>query len=115
MTSTPQHSRDPSTMPLMPIESASPIRKGTLPDLGAASCRVRSPYPASARGEAEASGAEGAPGAAGLGEPARGEAAQPPTPRRRLREPALREKRVHPRYSDDEFALLANAARLSRM
>lgn len=43
---------------------------------------------------------------AGPGEPTRGKAPQPPT---------LREKRVHPRYSDDEFALLANAAALSRM
>ncbi len=81
----------------------------------AASCRVRSPYPASAPGEAEASGAEGASGSAGPGVPTRGNAPQPPTPRRRLREPTLREKRVHPRYSDDEFALLANAAALSRM
>ncbi|MFE0644658.1 plasmid mobilization relaxosome protein MobC [Streptomyces sp. NPDC058877] len=81
----------------------------------AASCRVRSPYPASAPGEAEASGAEGAPVSAGSGEPTRGEATQPSAPRRRLREPTLREKRVHPRYSDDEFALLAAAARLSRM
>ncbi|WP_406862144.1 plasmid mobilization relaxosome protein MobC [Streptomyces sp. HUAS MG47] len=81
----------------------------------AASCRVRSPYPASAPGEAEASGAEGAPVSAGPGEPTRGEATQPSAPRRRLREPTLREKRVHPRYSDDEFALLAAAARLSRM
>ncbi|WP_405855049.1 plasmid mobilization relaxosome protein MobC [Streptomyces sp. NBC_00090] len=81
----------------------------------AASCRVRSPYPAFAPGEAEASGAEGAPGSADPGEPTRGEAAQPPAPRRRLREPTLREKRVHPRYSHDEFTLLATAARLSRM
>ncbi|MFE9256138.1 plasmid mobilization protein [Streptomyces sp. NPDC006879] len=82
---------------------------------GAASCRVRSPYPASAPGEAEASGAEGAPGSAGPGKPTRGEATQPPAPRRRLREPTLREKRVHPRYSHDEFVLLATAAHLSRM
>ncbi|WP_435887051.1 plasmid mobilization protein [Streptomyces albidoflavus] len=81
----------------------------------AASCRVRSPYPASAPGEAEASGAEGAPGSAGPGEPTRGKAPQPPAPRRRLRESTLREKRVHPRYSNDEFTLLANAAALSRM
>ncbi|WP_411109560.1 plasmid mobilization relaxosome protein MobC [Streptomyces sp. c-19] len=81
----------------------------------AASCRVRSPYPASAPGEAEASGAEGAPGSAGPGEPTRGEATQPPAPRRRLREPTLRKKRVHPRYSHDEFTLLATAAGLSRM
>ncbi|WTT05986.1 plasmid mobilization relaxosome protein MobC [Streptomyces sp. NBC_00090] len=32
-----------------------------------------------------------------------------------MREPTLREKRVHPRYSHDEFTLLATAARLSRM
>ncbi|MFJ9260368.1 plasmid mobilization protein [Streptomyces bacillaris] len=36
-------------------------------------------------------------------------------PRRRLREPTLREKRVHPRFSENEFALLATAARLSCM
>lgn len=81
----------------------------------AASCRVRSPYPASAPGEAETSGAEGAPVSAGPGEPTQGETTQPPTPRRRLREPTLREKRVHPRYSDSEFALLAKAAGLSHM
>ncbi|MBB1254691.1 plasmid mobilization relaxosome protein MobC [Streptomyces sp. OF3] len=52
---------------------------------------------------------------AGPGEPTREETTQPPTPRRRLREPTLREKRVHPRYSHDEFALLATAAALSRM
>ncbi len=81
----------------------------------AASCRVRSPYPTSAPGEAEASGAEGAPVSAGPGEPTQGEATQPCAPRRRLREPTLREKRVHPRYSDTEFALLTTAAHLSRM
>ncbi|GAA3175837.1 hypothetical protein GCM10017688_29440 [Streptomyces ramulosus] len=85
------------------------------PAPGGASCRVRSPYPASAPGEAEASGAEGAPESAGPGEPTVGGATQPLAPRRRLREPTLREKRVHPRYSDDEFALLATAADLSRM
>ncbi|MCB5911052.1 plasmid mobilization protein [Streptomyces pinistramenti] len=37
------------------------------------------------------------------------------TPRRRLRQPQLRERRVHPRYSDDEFALLQKAADLSRV
>ncbi|MFD2008447.1 plasmid mobilization protein [Streptomyces narbonensis] len=52
---------------------------------------------------------------AGPGEPTRGEATQPPTPRRRLREPTLREKRVHPRYSNAEFTLLTTAAHLSRM
>ncbi|WP_443046788.1 MobC family plasmid mobilization relaxosome protein [Streptomyces sp. NBC_00247] len=85
------------------------------PATGAASCRVRSPYPASAPGEAEASVAAKAPEAAGPGEPTREVAAQSPTPRRRLREPTQREKRTHPRYSDDEFALLVSAARLSRM
>ncbi|MEU3046902.1 plasmid mobilization relaxosome protein MobC [Streptomyces sp. NPDC006984] len=81
----------------------------------AASCRVRSPYPASAPGETEASGAKGAPGSAGPGEPTQGEATPSSAPRRRLREPALREKRVHPRYNDTEFALLTTAAHLSRM
>ncbi len=81
----------------------------------AASCRVRSPYPASAPREAEASGAEGAPVSAGPGEPTREETSQSSVPRRRLREPMLREKRVHPRFSHDEFALLTTAARLSRM
>ncbi|WP_309235699.1 plasmid mobilization relaxosome protein MobC [Streptomyces sp. TRM64462] len=52
---------------------------------------------------------------AGPGEPTRGGATQLPTPHRRLREPTLREKRVHPRYSDDEFTLLVTAAHLSRM
>ncbi|MEU9773499.1 plasmid mobilization relaxosome protein MobC [Streptomyces sp. NPDC047968] len=81
----------------------------------AASCRVRSPYPASAPGEAEASGAEGAPESAGPGEPTREETTQSPTPRRRPREPKQREKRVHPRYNDTEFDLLTTAAHLSRM
>lgn len=88
----------------------------------AASCGVRSPYPASAPGEAEASGAEGTPESAGPGEPTEGETSQsspsaPPEPaqRRRLREPQLREKRVHPRYNDDEFDLLQEAAGLSHM
>ncbi|WP_371791564.1 MobC family plasmid mobilization relaxosome protein [Streptomyces sp. NBC_01471] len=53
--------------------------------------------------------------AVGPGEPTREEATQPPKPRRRLREPTLRKKRVHPRYSDEEFSLLVNAAGLSRM
>ncbi|MFY0511742.1 plasmid mobilization protein [Streptomyces anulatus] len=52
---------------------------------------------------------------AGSGKPTQGETAQPPASRRRLREPTLREKRVHPRYSNDEFALLKTAAILSRM
>ncbi|MER6769720.1 plasmid mobilization relaxosome protein MobC [Streptomyces bacillaris] len=81
----------------------------------AASCRVRSPYPAPAPREAEASGAEEAPVSAGPGEPTRGGATHLLAPRRRLREPTLREKRVHPRYSDTEFTLLATAAHLSRM
>ncbi|MEV6394420.1 plasmid mobilization relaxosome protein MobC [Streptomyces sp. NPDC051907] len=32
-----------------------------------------------------------------------------------LRDKQLRERRVHPRYNDDEFALVKNAAALSRM
>ncbi|WUF42565.1 MobC family plasmid mobilization relaxosome protein [Streptomyces europaeiscabiei] len=40
---------------------------------------------------------------------------QPSAPRRRLRQPRLRERRVHPRYSDSEFAELARAADISRM
>ncbi|MFJ2650450.1 plasmid mobilization protein [Streptomyces sp. NPDC087420] len=61
------------------------------------------------------SGAEGAPVSAGPGEPTREEATQSSVPRRRLREPTLREKRVHPRYSGSEFTLLTKAADLSRM
>lgn len=89
---------------------------------GGASCRVRSPYPASAPMGAEASGAWGAPESAGPGVPAGGEATAPlpsvpqkPVPRRRLRDKQLRERRVHPRYNDDEFALVESAASLSRM
>lgn len=88
----------------------------------AASCRVRSPYPASAPQGAEASGAEGAPESAGPGEPTEGGTSEPssnapqqPAPRRRLRDKQLREHRVHPRYNDDEYALVKNAAALSRM
>lgn len=88
----------------------------------AASCRVRSPYPASAPQGAEASGAEGAPESAGPGEPTEtggiepsSNVSQQPAPRRRLRDKQLRERRVHPRYNDDEFALVKNAAALSRM
>ncbi|WP_415950116.1 plasmid mobilization protein [Streptomyces sp. KLOTTS4A1] len=40
---------------------------------------------------------------------------QQPAPRRRLRDKQLREHRVHPRYNDDEIALVKNAAALSRM
>ncbi|MEU2422975.1 plasmid mobilization relaxosome protein MobC [Streptomyces griseofuscus] len=40
---------------------------------------------------------------------------QPPAPRRRLRDKQLRERRVHPRYNDDEFNLVQKAAALSRM
>ncbi|MEU3786336.1 MobC family plasmid mobilization relaxosome protein [Streptomyces sp900129855] len=40
---------------------------------------------------------------------------QPPAPRRRLRDKQLRERRVHPRYNDDEFDLVQKAAALSRM
>ncbi|MEU5623022.1 plasmid mobilization protein [Streptomyces tendae] len=36
-------------------------------------------------------------------------------PSRRLRDKQLRERRVHPRYNDDEFALVQKAAALSRM
>ncbi|MEU1014708.1 plasmid mobilization relaxosome protein MobC [Streptomyces sp. NPDC005898] len=39
----------------------------------------------------------------------------PNAPRRRLRDKQLRKHRVHPRYNDDEFALVKNAAALSRM
>ncbi|MFI1205701.1 plasmid mobilization relaxosome protein MobC [Streptomyces sp. NPDC020883] len=88
----------------------------------AASCRVRSPYPASASGEAEASGAEGAPESAGPGEPTEGGTNTPSSnvpqksaPRRRLRDQQLREHRVHPRYNDDEFDLVRKAADLSHM
>lgn len=86
----------------------------------AASCRIRSPYPAPAPGEAEASGA-GAPGSFGPGVPNEtgGESSlherHRPAPRRRLRDKQLRERRVHPRYSDAEFALVQKAAALSRM
>nr|WP_234387939.1 plasmid mobilization relaxosome protein MobC [Streptomyces tibetensis] len=42
--------------------------------------------------------------------------AQTPTKRRRrLRQPRVREHRVHPRYGESEFAELARAAALSRM
>ncbi|MEU6192796.1 plasmid mobilization relaxosome protein MobC [Streptomyces sp. NPDC047061] len=71
---------------------------------------------------AEASGAEGAPGSVGPGVPTdtgatrpSPHAAQTPTPQRRLRQPRLRERRVHPRYSDSEFTDLAHAAARSRM
>ncbi|RZB18677.1 plasmid mobilization relaxosome protein MobC [Streptomyces sp. F001] len=69
---------------------------------------------------AEASGAEGAPGSAGPGEPTETGATRPSpsaaqTPHRRLRQPRLRERRVHPRYSDSEFTDLAHVAALSRM
>ncbi|MFF2849687.1 plasmid mobilization relaxosome protein MobC [Streptomyces sp. NPDC058001] len=87
----------------------------------AASCRVRSPYPASAPQGAEASDAEAAPGSAGPGEPAEtgssksSSTTQQPAPRRRLRDKQLRERRVHPRYNDDEFSLVQNAAALTGM
>ncbi|WP_369211595.1 plasmid mobilization protein [Streptomyces flavofungini] len=88
----------------------------------AASCRVRSPYPASAPQGAEASGAEAAPESAGPGVPTEMGASQssPSTPqkpvqRRRLRDKQLRERRFHPRYNDDEFALVKHAAALSGM
>ncbi|MEU3755090.1 plasmid mobilization relaxosome protein MobC [Streptomyces olivoreticuli] len=88
----------------------------------AASCRVRSPYPTSAPQGAEASGGQGAPESAGSGEPTDTGGIEPssnvpqqPAPRRRLRDKQLRERRVHPRYNDDEFALVQNAAALSGM
>lgn len=99
-------------LPSSPYATQQPI---TTPSPGGASCRVRSPYPAPAPGEAEDSGAEAAPVSAGPGEPTRGEATQSSMPRRRLREPTLREKRVHPRFSEEEFVLLQSAAHLSRM
>lgn len=87
----------------------------------AASCQVRSPYPAPAPREAEATGA-GAPESAGPGEPTGtgGTESSPSVPlqsasRRRLRDKQLRARRVHPRYNDDEFALVQKAAALSRM
>ncbi|MFI7387522.1 plasmid mobilization protein [Streptomyces sp. NPDC049813] len=40
---------------------------------------------------------------------------QQSAPRRRLRDKQLRERRVHTRYNDDEFALIVNAAALSGM
>ncbi|MCX4881443.1 plasmid mobilization relaxosome protein MobC [Streptomyces sp. NBC_00847] len=71
---------------------------------------------------AEAAGAEGARGSVGPEVPTdtgdtrpSSHAAQTPTPQRRLRQPRLRERRVHPRYSDSEFTDLAHAAALSRM
>ncbi|PBC83993.1 mobilisation protein (MobC) [Streptomyces sp. KS_16] len=94
----------------------------TAPVSRAASCRVRSPYPASAPEEAKASGAEEAPESAGPGEPTAGGAIEQssnvppkPAPRRRLRDKQLREHRISPRYNDDELALVKNAADLSRM
>lgn len=87
----------------------------------AASCRIRSPYPAPALEGAEAPGA-GAPGPAGPGEPTEAGSSelsssvpQQPAPRRRLRDKQLREHRVHPRYNDNEITLVKNAAALSRM
>ena len=91
------------------------------PDNRAASCRIRSPYQAPAPGEAEASGA-GAPESVGPGEPTEAggteqsfSVPQQPAPRRRLRDKQLREHRVHPRYNENEIALVKNAAALSRM
>ncbi|MFJ2771277.1 plasmid mobilization protein [Streptomyces sp. NPDC087300] len=40
---------------------------------------------------------------------------QQPAPRRRLRDKQLRERRVHPRYNNDEFSLVQNAAALTGM
>ncbi|WP_308061656.1 plasmid mobilization protein [Streptomyces scabiei] len=88
-----------------------------------ASCRIRSPYPASTPQGVEASGAEAAPESAGPGGPTGTGGAessssvpqQQSAPRRRLRDKQLRERRVHPRYNDDEFALVVSAAALSGM
>lgn len=91
------------------------------PDNRAASCPVRSPYPAPAPGEAEAAGA-GAPESVGPGEPtgtggseSSSNVPQHSAPRRRLRDKQLRKRRVHPRYNDAEIALVKYAAALSRM
>ena len=71
---------------------------------------------------AEAPSAEGAPGSVGPRVPTEtGDArpspyaAQTPKPQRRLRQSRLRERRVHPRYSDSDFTELAHAAAHSRM
>ncbi len=104
----PEHPMPQKQMPRTPVTRA-------------ASCRVRSPYPASALEGAEASGA-GAPESVGPGEPTGTGGSEPSSnvpqqsaPRRRLRDKQLRERRVHPRYNDDEFALVQKAAALSRM
>lgn len=103
-------------------EAEIPQQTTTTPASDAASCRVRSPYPASAPGVAKASGAEGAPESAGPGEPTEGgtveqssNVPQKSAPRRRLRDKQLREHRISPRYNDSELALVKNAAALSRM
>jgi uncharacterized protein (DUF1778 family) len=75
---------------------------------GGASCGVRSPYPSSAPGVAEVPGAGAAPGV-GPGAPTRSAEAGPAR-FRRLRQPALRDHRVHPRFSDTEYDLLQRAA-----
>ncbi|QFR98104.1 plasmid mobilization protein [Streptomyces tsukubensis] len=94
----------------------------TTPVTRAASCRGRSPYPTSTPQGAEASGAEAAPESVGPRVPTETGGIEPSSnephqlaPRRRLRDKQLRERRVHPRYNDDEFALVQNAAALSRM
>lgn len=94
----------------------------TTPVTRAASCRVRSPYPASAPEGAEASGAGAAPDSVGPGGPTEAGGAEPSSSapqqraqRRRLRDQQLRERRVHPRYNDNEFALVQTAAALSGM
>ncbi|RCG24173.1 plasmid mobilization relaxosome protein MobC [Streptomyces reniochalinae] len=98
------------------------MRPTTVTTDGAASCRVRSPYLASAPGEAEASGAGAAPDTVGPGAPTEGggdesssTVPQQSAPRRRLRDKQLREHRVHPRYNDAEFAFVENAAARSGM
>ncbi|MDI3402594.1 plasmid mobilization relaxosome protein MobC [Streptomyces sp. B-S-A6] len=51
----------------------------------------------------------------GSSEPSSSNVPQSPALRRRLRDKQLRERRVHPRYNDDEFALVRQAASLSGM
>ncbi|QFR97861.1 plasmid mobilization protein [Streptomyces tsukubensis] len=110
----PEHS---SQQPSVPARKSVPTT-----DTDAASCRVRSPYPASAPAGAEASDARGASEAVGPGGPT-GEglahrtpdAPQQYEPRRRLRDPKLRDRRVSPRFNDAEFVLVRNAAALSHM
>lgn len=115
-------SEEPTQLTKSPTSMGGPRRTFGTTASGGASCRVRSPYPASAPEEAEASVAEGATESVGPGEPTEGGASEQSTsasqmsvPHRRLRDDKLRERRVHPRYNDCEFALVKHAAALSRM